>query len=310
MSKISKESLLGLLVFFAEKFEFVKAVDVAVAVCGREFVSITASVNFVSKFSDIVAVDGLNEGVAKIHTNLPGIAGIDGALPDCYVEEFLLRDNETKDTIADFFNIFNNKILGLRYSFMKRHHVQSLSCRSEESVIGKVISSLSGFGFVCNNDEGSVPTLSRQFKIASQSLFWQRTRTADGIKTLLADFFEVPVKVKQFVGSFVQIDESQRSAIGTKKHRYNSLGKDCFLGNKVWDQAGGIDIEVGPLDFSTYIKFLPKQSAGDRRFSPLQKMKEIVRMYVPYGIDTRLCFYLRDDRNYELPLTGARRLNR
>jgi type VI secretion system ImpH/TssG family protein len=313
-SKDSEKSLYDMLTFSAEKFAFVKAVDIASAVCGLRYVHIKANVNFTSRFTDVSTVDGLSEKVAEIYTNLYGIAGIDGTLPDCYVQEFWLHNSTSKKAVTDFLDIFNHKLLNLHYLFLKRHHVQSLSCPSEESVIGKIVSSLAGFGFECRdyNSSGTIPAIPFQFRIASQNLFWQRTRTCEGMRILLSDFFNVPVKVKQFAGEFVEIDRSQQSAIGVRKCIYNSLGEDCLLGSKTWDQIKGIDVEIGPLDFRTYVKFLQKQSRRDQQFSSLEKMKEIVRMYVPYGTNVKLHFYLetKDEGNYGLLLTGTKRLHK
>jgi type VI secretion system ImpH/TssG family protein len=312
--KGSEESLHDVLVFSPERFVFIKAVDVASVVCGSERVRIKANVDFSSKFADVSAVDGLSEKAAKIYTNLYSIAGYEGILPDCYMQEFWLHGSTHRKAVTDFFDIFNSIILELRYTFMKRHHVQSLSCSSKDAVVGKIVSSLAGFEFEYkgNNESSAVPTIPFQFRMASQNLFWQRTRTCDGMRTLLSDFFGVSVKIKQFAGGFVEVDKSQQFAIGVRKHRYNSLGENCFLGNKMWDQTNGICMEIGPLDFQTYIKFLPKQSRGDRQFSPLEKMKEMVRMYVPYGTNVKLHFYLEAEGEgcYGLPLIGIRRLHK
>jgi type VI secretion system protein ImpH len=310
LAKAKRESLYDALVFSVEKFSFVKAIDVAVAVCGHKFVSIRASVNFSSKFTDVSVVEGLSEKCAEVYTNLYGIAGIEGILPNRYVEEFLLYNTASRRAVADFFDIFNGRMLGLRYMFMKQHDVRSLSCPVEESIIGRIIFSLAGFGFEKGERELEASVIPHQLKISSQNLFWQRTRTSDGIRALLSGFLELPVRIRQFVGGFVEIEKSQQSAIGSRKKRYNSLGKDCFLGNKVWEQAKGVDIEIGPLDFMTYMKFLPRQSERDQQFSPLQKVKEIVKMYVPYGMDVRLRFYLEANVNSELPLVGTKRLNK
>ncbi|MDR1609481.1 MAG: type VI secretion system baseplate subunit TssG [Holosporales bacterium] len=299
------------LVSSAEKFAFVKAMDVATAVCGTEHVCIKANVNFVSKFADVSTVDGLSERVAEVCTNLYGIAGIEGILPDCYVQEFWQHNGTFKRAITDFLDIFNSKFLELRYLFMKRHHIQSLSCPSEESTIGRTVSSLTGFESG-DNDKCTILAIPFQLRIAGQNLFWQRTRTCEGMRVLLTSFFEVPIKVRQFVGTFIEIDKSQQSAIGVLHNRHNALSENCFLGSNVWDQTSAVDIEIGPLDFRTYVKFLPKQSLRDQQFAPLEKMKEIIRMYVSYGTSVRLHFYLEEESrgSYELPLIGTRRLHK
>jgi type VI secretion system protein ImpH len=291
-SNVKKKTLYETLIFSAEKFSFVKAIDVAVSSCDWKSIEIKSNINFSSKFNDISVVEGLSDKAVEVFTNIQGIAGIEGLLPDCYVEEFAIFNRESKKAVVDFFNIFNNRMLSLRYSYMKRHNLQSLSVPIERSVVGKIIFSLSGFGFKESYKNASSSLIPEQFKISCQNIFWRQTRSSEGLRVILSSFFNVPIKIKQFTGGFIQADESQQTAIGRRKDRYNSLGESCVLGNKVWDAASGIKVIIGPLDFENYIRFLPRQTTKDQEVSPLQKMKEIVKMYVPQGINVTMYFYL------------------
>jgi predicted component of type VI protein secretion system len=119
------------------------------------------------------------------------------------------------------------------------------------------------------------------------------------------------VQVKQFSGGFIEGDRSLQTSIGTThKKKFNKLGCDSFLGNKVWNTAKGIDVIVGPLDFENYLKFLPKQSKLDEKVSKLQKMKEIIKRYVPFGIDVTIQFYLDNCLVKKTFLNEVSRLNK
>ena len=149
-----------------------------------------------------------------------------------------------------------------------------------------------------------------QFKISAQNLLWRYTRSATGLQTILSSFFKLPIKIKQFSGDFIEIDKNEQTTIGIRNGNYNTLGKDTILGNKIWDQTRGIDIIIGPLQFHDYIKFLPKLSLKDEKVSSLQKMKEIIKNYVPYGIVTKLYFYLDKCQVKEISLNNLSRLNK
>lgn len=309
------QTLYEKLIYHPEKFSFVKAVDVAIASCGSKFVEIKSKINFVSKFGDIFEVEGLKDGIAEIYVNLGGIAGIEGTLPDCYVEEFITFNKKSRKAISDFFDIFNGRMLFLRYSHMKRQKVESLSSPIEKSVIGNIIFSLAGFDFneqsmSDSNFSKSNLLIPEQFKISSQNLFWKNARSASGLKALLSSFFKVPIEIEQFRGGFIKLTSEETSKIGTKNYRLNKLGQDCFLGSKVWDASKGINIKIGPLSYSEYCKFLPKHSGMDQRFSPMQKMKEIIKMYLPYGLEVNLHFFLDVCKVKETVLNGINRLNK
>lgn len=305
---VHDKSLFDKLIFNSEQFSFVKAIDVAVAITKN--VEIKAKVNYSSKFSDISVVEGIKDGVAELYTNIQGIAGIEGILPDCYVEEYITYNRASKKAVSDFFDIFNDRILSLRYKFMKRHDLSALSIPIEKSVIGNIIFSLSGFGFEEKHEKFSNSLIPEQFKISCQNLFWKYTRSSDGLKVMLSSFFDIPVKIKQFSGGFIEADKSFQTAIGTGGKRFNKLGDSSILGNKVWNEAKGIDIIVGPLNFDTYTKFLPKKSGLDQKSSKLQKMKEIIKNYVPLGTDVKIHFYLDKCFVKETFLNGGKRLNK
>ena len=307
------ETLYDKLIYHPEKFSFVKAIDVAVASCGSKFVEIKSSINFSSKYTDISAVEGLKDGAAEIYTNIAGIAGIEGILPDCYTEEFVLFNRESKKAVSDFFDIFNDRILSLRYSFTKRQGVETLSVPIERSVVGNIIFSLSGFDFNekldAQQDNSDLNLIPEQFKVSAQNLFWRNTRSSSGLKAMLSSFFKVPVEIQQFTGGFVEVSPEEQTVIA-RKGSYNKLGKNTFLGSKVWDSTRGININIGPLNFEQYAKFLPKKSQMDQKFFSLQKMKKLVRSYVPHGINVNLHFFLDQCLVKETALNGVNRLNK
>ncbi len=306
------KSLIEKLIFSPEKFSFVRAIDVAKASCRGKYVEIKSNINYSSKYADVSAVEGIKDGIAEIYTNLAGIAGIEGILPDCYTEEFITFNRDSKKAVTDFFDIFNGRMLSLRYSFLKRQGVETLSAPIEKSVIGNIIFSLSGFG--CDEDldkkqKKDVELIPEQFKISSQNLFWKNTRSSSGLRAMLSSFFNVPIEVQQFVGGFIESFPEEQTIIG-KNGNYNKLGDNSILGRKLWDSTQGIEVKIGPLNFEQYSKFLPKKSPKDQEFSALQKMKELIKQYVPHGLDVNIHFFLDKCLVKETILNGVNRLNK
>ena len=302
----NNNSILERFIYETEKFSFVTALDVAHKKCEVKFVEIKSNVNYTSKYIDVSKVDGIKDGIAEIHVNIGGIAGIDSPIPDAYTEEFLSCDWVTRGALYDYFDIYNSKILALRYAFLKRQNIETLSSPIENSVIGNIIFSLSGLE--CNS-HSSDTTIPEQFKISVQNLFWRHTRSSAGLKAILESFFKVPIEIRQFEGGFIQAKPGEQMSIGNQG-MHNKLGVTSLLGDKVWDATKGITILIGALDFEQYKKFLPKKSSKDQKFSALQKMKEIIRLYVPHGIDVNLHFFLDQCLVKETLLNGDTRLSR
>ncbi|MDR0630538.1 MAG: type VI secretion system baseplate subunit TssG [Holosporales bacterium] len=288
----NRHSLVDLLIFSPQKFSFVKAVDVALTYQNNKnipkSINIKSRINYSSKFSDISIVEGVKDNCIEMHVNIQGIAGIEGALPDCYVEEYITHNNQVaKKAISDFFDIFNDKILVLRYRYMKKYDPTCISTFLSKSIFGKIMFCLAGD----HQDKALIP---EQFNISSQNIFWRNARSAEGLRILLSSFFEIPVKIEQFVGAFVEADKALQTSIGNRIGRFNKLDQDSYLGNKSWEVKNGIRVIVGPLDFEKYTAFLPRKSLLDQRVSKLEKMKEIIRSYIPYGINVSIFFYLNE----------------
>ncbi|MDR1476473.1 MAG: type VI secretion system baseplate subunit TssG [Holosporales bacterium] len=315
-------SLIDKLMYSPEKFTFVKAVDVALAAQNISIssnqnihsanIEIKSKINFRSKFSDISVVEGVKDNYIELFTNLYGIAGIEGTLPDCYVEKFIIHNKTSRQSIIDFFDIFNNRILFLRYQYMKKYDLSCVSCKLKESIFGNIMFSLSGFENHENYTDKLIEqsTIPEQFKISCHNLLWKNTRSSEGLRVILSSFFDLPVKIEQFVGGFDEADKTLQSALGIRKSRFNRLGRDFILGNKTWNTAKGIKVVIGPLAFEKYIKFLPKRHSLDQRNSPLQKMKEIIKIYVPHDIKVEIQFLLDKCFVKETLLNGVSRLNR
>lgn len=312
------DCILEQLKFSPEKFSFTKAVDFVVRYlnfdvgdmsgCNIQNINIKSRCNFQSKFSDIYEIEGLFENNVEIITNMQGIVGIEGTLPDCYAEEYILDNRNMKDSIFEFFDIFNHRMLSMRYIFEKKQVVRCLSVRVKNSVIGKIISSLSGFDFQDDSQFLENSLIPDQFKISSQWALWRNTRSSYILKIILSNFFDVKVDIEQFVGGFTEeISRDECSLLG---RQYNSLGIDFLLGRKVWDDSMGIKINIGPLNFDQYISFLPKRSKFDEKISILEKLKSIIRVYVPYNIRVMVLFYLGEDYVRGVRLNDGKQLNK
>jgi type VI secretion system protein ImpH len=169
---------------------------------------------------------------------------------------------------------------------------------------------LSFSGVSVEGGKEAVPSILEQFRISSQNLFLRSTRSSEGLRIILSSFFEAPVTVEQFMGRFIEADRSLQSSIGVGRGKFNQLGYDCCLGNKIWDSTDGINIKIGPLSFEAYTSFLPKNNKLDQSASKLQKMKELVRSYIPNGISANLFFYLDLCLVRETLLNGGNRLNK
>jgi hypothetical protein len=78
-----------------------------------------------------------------------------------------------------------------------------------------------------------------------------------GLERMLADYFQVKVAGRQFVGDWCELEASQCTTIGTRG-RNQRLGRDAVvLGTRVWDQQARFEVHLGPLSLKQFVSFLP-----------------------------------------------------
>lgn len=287
IKKIKKKTLIDTLIFEPNKFSLVKAIDVSKIY--SDVLIIKSNLHFSTKYSAMQKVEGVKDGYIELYTNFVSVIGIDGTLPDRYVEKYVLYNLYSKNAVKDFFDIFHSCSVNAFYKISKQYNPACSNNVSYKSLIGKILLQLSGYDSA--NDfyrAVNYTDFPIQLPISVHNLFWNENRSAYGLKLLLSSFFEVNIEVKEFYPKLIEIPEEEQTRIGTKHGKYNELGVSAILGRFSWDTESKILVIVGPLSFDEYIQFLPKKFKKDKRFSLLQKMEELIRLYVPFNIDVLL----------------------
>jgi type VI secretion system protein ImpH len=84
----------------------------------------------------------------------------------------------------------------------------------------------------------------------------QHPKSSSTLEGTLNDYWseKYPVKVDQFVGRWVPLPAEDMNRIGMLNSR---LGVDLSVGEQVFDLSGAFNIAVGPVDWQTYVEFLP-----------------------------------------------------
>jgi type VI secretion system protein ImpH len=95
-------------------------------------------------------------------------------------------------------------------------------------------------------------------------LLAHRPRCAVSLEALLGDYFQRPVRVRQFQGQWLVLDEANQSRLGDLGGN-SQLGVNAVAGERVWDVQGKVRIRVGPLPYAAFTEFLPDRAAVPRR---------------------------------------------
>ena len=113
-------------------------------------------------------------------------------------------------------------------------------------------------------------------------LLAQQVRSAAGLQAMLQDYFQLPVKVRQYQGQWLRIEPSQQSRLQDGGN--NQLGLTTVIGERVWDIQSKFRLRIGPLGYVQFLDFLPDLAPIPER-KALFLLVHLVRLYVGPALD-------------------------
>jgi type VI secretion system protein ImpH len=201
------------------------------------------------------------DGLPKLFVNFMGLSAAVGVLPHAYTE-FLLERAKAKDRgPADFFDIFNHRIISLFYRGWQKYRFYVAFERTGEGddLISERLLDLVGLG---------TDALTSRMEIDDEACLYYagllsaRRPTAQGLKQLIEDYFEVPVSVEQFTGTWRRLPQQNRTFLRDTGVFCEQLGMGTIVGDEAFDYHGALTLRIGPLSFNRYREFLPGARAN------------------------------------------------
>lgn len=212
---------------------------------------------------------------ASIEVNFMGLFGPQGVLPLYYTELIAERARLRDTALLDFLNIFNHRMISLFYRAWEKYRFPTSYERGDLDHVSQRLMDFIGLG---------TPGLQNRQPIPDHALLYfsgllaQQPHSAVNLEGLLADYFEVPVEVEQFVGAWYALDESTQFCMADGSDFSEQLGVGAVVGDEVWDTQGRVRIKIGPIPIERYLDFLPSGSA----YAPL---RAIAQFYAGGEID-------------------------
>jgi type VI secretion system protein ImpH len=210
--------------------------------------------------SEIQGYQQNKDGPPKLSVNFMGLCAAVGVLPHAYTE-FLLERVKAKDRgPSEFFDLFNHRMISLFYRGWQKYrfYIAFERTGANDDVISARLLDLIGLG---------TASLTHRMEIADEAcLFYagllsQRRPTAQGLKQLIEDYFDVPVEVEQFTGTWRRLPPQNRTFLRDTGAFCEQLGMGTIVGDEAFDQHGAVTLRLGPLSFDRYREFLPGAGA-------------------------------------------------
>lgn len=211
--------------------------------------------------SEIQDLQPGKDGRPMMQVNFMGLSCAVGVLPHTYTE-FLMERAKAKDrSPAEFFDIFNHRMISLFYRAWQKYrfYIAYERTGAGDDVISGRLLDLIGLGTDHLRERMEISDSACLYYVG---LLSQRRPTAQGLKQLIEDYFEVPVEIEQFTGTWRRLPPVNLTFLRDTGVFCERLGMGTIVGDEAYDQHGAVTIRLGPMGFERYREFLPGARAS------------------------------------------------
>lgn len=247
---------------------------------------------------DYVPAEPHEDEPDRMTVRFMGLAGVQGPLPRPFTEWLLERIRAKDFAWRDFLDIFNHRLVSLMYRVRKTHRLGMENRPPHRTRHARYLKSLIGLGTEGLSDRMSI---SDAAFLRYAGLLAERNRTAAGLEGVLSEYFDVPIKVQQFVGGWFRLESYLQSRLGRGDRGNATLGKNAVLGGRAWAQDAGIELLIGPMPLERMKDFLPGGTALDR-------LRALTLFYIGPETDFRARFQIAEGQIPASRLGGDLRL--
>jgi type VI secretion system protein ImpH len=181
-------------------------------------------------------------------------------------------------TFVDFVNILQHRMIALFYRAWADAHP---AVQVERSVGGRVrtmLEAMAGIGLPGTKNAGE-PELDA-VKLSQAAALASQVDGPERLTLFLAQAFNVPVQLKEFVAAWLTVPKTLQSRLGGD---HVALGRSATIGPRTFSRQSRVELRVGPLNYEEFKALLP----GSRR---LEMLKRALRDLLggQFDVDLRL----------------------
>lgn len=195
------------------------------------------------------------EGPPTLEVAFLGLIGPSGVLPNWYNELALERRSQKDGSLVAFFDLFQHRLLSMFYLAWKKHRLPVTYRPDAQDDFSFYLRCLMGLGTGGLMERLGLPAESPMY---CGGLMSRSVPSAGALSATVSYYFGVPASIDQFVERMITLGPEDRTTIG----RANStLGVDTVCGSQVWECQTRFRLNIGPMPFESYRRFLP---SGDQ----------------------------------------------
>ena len=183
-----------------------------------------------------------------------GVFGPNGALPLHLTEQaYEMRRHREDSTLVDFLNTFQHRLIALFYRAWANADPATSLDRPDSDRFTMYVGALLGVAPESARNRDTVRDYAKLHRVGH---FGAQARSAEGLQQVLADYFGLPVEVRQFIGDWMIVPPAAYCRLGGGE-AVAGLGRTATLGASSWQCQHKFEIALGPLSRSAFNDFLP-----------------------------------------------------
>ncbi len=217
-------------------------------------------------------IDELTEETRQeMFVNFMGLTGPSGVLPIRYTELLVDRARYRDTAMWSFLDIYTHRAVSLFYRAWEKYRFPVQYERGNDNFTEYL------FAFVGLGTNGlrNRQAVEDETLLPYAGLIAQKPHSSAALERMIADYFEIDVKVGSFFGQWIELDDESITRIGAAN---NKLGYTAIAGTRVWDQQSKFRLRLGALSFQKFQAFLPNGTAHE-------PLKSIVKMMSGQELD-------------------------
>jgi type VI secretion system protein ImpH len=238
--------------------------------------------------------------VQKLYVQNFGLLGPNGALPLHYTEHAYSRIHHWNDnTFSEFLDVFHHRAYLLFYRAWAESQPHIGFHRKAHNPFAQRLGSLVGHGMQTSWGREQLPT---HFRAGLAGHFSRHTKTQEGLQAALSACTGQVVSVHPFQAQWLRLQHNGNAQSNWLANQ-PALGMGAMLGSRVWCAQSKIKIDIGPMQYSAYLKLLPG-TAGRKQ------LQQATHAYLGLEFDCVYEIQIKPEQIPQARLNGAAQLGR
>ncbi len=218
----------------------------------REAVRFRVRPDLIFPPSDIAGLEqGSDNEPANMDIAFMGLLGPSGVLPHWYSELAVARRRLKDSSLTAFLDIFHHRLISLFFLAWKKHQFPVSYRSGARDRLSGYLLSLAGLG--TKGLRGRIGLAEESLSFYS-GLLSRQFPNAVSIESAVSYYAGAQVEIKQFIERLIPLAPEDQTCIGRANAR---LGVDTVCGSHVWDCRTKFRLNLGPVGFKKFQRFLP-----------------------------------------------------